>query len=92
VPIASGRSQAALEEEQRLLYVAMTRAEDELWCSWAHRAHADNGRSPRRPSRWLKSIERERAALVQEQAPAGPEIVASNLVHLRSLVSRGSSR
>jgi DNA helicase-2/ATP-dependent DNA helicase PcrA len=92
VPIASGRSQAALDEEQRLLYVAMTRAEDELWCSWAHRADADSGRSPRRPSRWLESIERERAALLQEQTPAGPETVASNLVHLRALVSKDPGR
>ena len=92
VPIASGRSEAALDEEQRLLYVAMTRAEDELWCSWAHRADADDGRSPRRPSRWLGPIERERAALVQEQAPAEPETVASHLVQLRSLVSRERGR
>ena len=88
VPIASARSEAAVAEERRLLYVAMTRAEDELWCSWARRAGTEDERSLRRPSRWLEGIERARAALEREQAPAGPETVARHVAHLRSLVSR----
>ena len=35
VPIAYATTSEALAEERRLLYVAMTRAEEELWCSWA---------------------------------------------------------
>jgi DNA helicase-2/ATP-dependent DNA helicase PcrA len=35
VPIAHARAAAERTEEARLLYVAMTRAEDELRCSWA---------------------------------------------------------
>jgi DNA helicase II / ATP-dependent DNA helicase PcrA len=35
VPIAYATTPGALAEERRLLYVALTRAEDELWCSWA---------------------------------------------------------
>ncbi len=35
VPIAYARTPDAVAEERRLLYVALTRAEDELWCSWA---------------------------------------------------------
>jgi len=92
VPIASARSDPALDEERRLLYVAMTRAEDELWCSWARRAGTDGGRGPRRPSRWLGAIERTRADLEHEQVPAGPETVASHLAHLRSIVSRDPGR
>jgi DNA helicase-2/ATP-dependent DNA helicase PcrA len=36
-PIAYASGTDALEEERRLLYVAVTRAEEELWCSWATR-------------------------------------------------------
>jgi DNA helicase-2/ATP-dependent DNA helicase PcrA len=39
VPIIHATTPEALAEERRLLYVAMTRAEDELWCSWARRRH-----------------------------------------------------
>ena len=35
VPIAYAGSAEALGEERRLLYVAMTRAGRDLWCSWA---------------------------------------------------------
>jgi DNA helicase II / ATP-dependent DNA helicase PcrA len=37
VPIAYATSDAALAEERRLLYVAVTRAGEDLWCSWANR-------------------------------------------------------
>jgi DNA helicase-2/ATP-dependent DNA helicase PcrA len=35
VPISYAVSPAAKAEERRLLYVAVTRAEEQLWCSWA---------------------------------------------------------
>jgi DNA helicase-2/ATP-dependent DNA helicase PcrA len=35
VPIAYATTPEAVAEEHRLLYVALTRAEDDLWCSWA---------------------------------------------------------
>ncbi len=34
MPIASAQTPAAIDEERRLLYVALTRSEEELWCSW----------------------------------------------------------
>lgn len=40
VPIAYATTPDALSEERRLLYVALTRAEDELWCSWARTRRA----------------------------------------------------
>ena len=91
VPIGSARSTDAIDEERRLLYVAMTRAEDELWCSWARRSEAGNARAERRPSRWLQAIVEARAELEQERAPAPPETVATHLAHLRSLVSRDAT-
>ena len=53
VPIAYATTPEALAEERRLLYVALTRAEDELWCSWA-RTRTSGGRTWRcEPSRLL---------------------------------------
>jgi DNA helicase-2/ATP-dependent DNA helicase PcrA len=92
VPLGSARSDLALDEERRLLYVAMTRAEDELWCSWARRPDDGGGRNIRRPSRWLGAIDRARVIVEEEQAPAGPEIVASQVAHLRSLISKEKDR
>lgn len=56
VPIAHARTPAALAEERRLLYVAVTRAEQELLCTWAeHRTYG--GRAvPREPSPYLEMI------------------------------------
>ncbi len=40
VPLVTARSRAAKAEERRLLYVALTRAEEELTCTWALRPDA----------------------------------------------------
>jgi DNA helicase II / ATP-dependent DNA helicase PcrA len=58
VPIAHARDPDALAEERRLLYVACTRAEEELHCSWAtERSFASSKPIPRSPSPWLSAIE-----------------------------------
>lgn len=58
VPIAHARDQDALAEERRLLYVACTRAEEELHCSWAAERTFPNSRPMvRTPSPWLSAIE-----------------------------------
>jgi Superfamily II DNA helicase len=55
IPLQHAEGPEQVEEERRLLYVAMTRAERELHMSWAL-ARQPGGRATRRPSRFLDSI------------------------------------
>jgi DNA helicase-2/ATP-dependent DNA helicase PcrA len=72
VPIAHARTPADRAEEARLLYVAMTRAEDELRCSWAaQRMFGDRG-AERRLSPWLSWL----AGRQRERADRAPELPA----------------
>ena len=57
VPIAHAREPAALAEERRLLYVALSRAEVGLHLTWAQQRTFDTRTSNRRPSFWLEDIE-----------------------------------
>jgi DNA helicase-2/ATP-dependent DNA helicase PcrA len=56
VPSSHARSEAALAEERRLLYVALTRAEHTLSLSWAQRRTFGTRTVERSPSRWLASL------------------------------------
>jgi DNA helicase-2/ATP-dependent DNA helicase PcrA len=56
VPIGRNGSPAAEAEEQRLLYVALTRAATELRCSWARQRTFGTRPVPRDPSPWLDRI------------------------------------
>jgi DNA helicase-2/ATP-dependent DNA helicase PcrA len=77
VPISSSASGDRRAEERRLLYVALTRATDELSCSWA-RTRRVPGRPPvrRAPSPWLGALE----PLTEPLAPGGPSPTRSAAV------------
>jgi DNA helicase-2/ATP-dependent DNA helicase PcrA len=86
MPLASAQTQEAIDEERRLLYVALTRAEEELWCSWSE---SDDGGDPsrpvraRQPSPWLEPIEATIARLTDEATPTPANDVAARVAELR---------
>jgi DNA helicase-2/ATP-dependent DNA helicase PcrA len=53
------RDERGIEEERRLCYVAMTRAQDRLYLCWARERHRFGSRSYGAPSRFLSEIPRE---------------------------------
>jgi DNA helicase-2/ATP-dependent DNA helicase PcrA len=69
------RDERGIEEERRLCYVAMTRAQDRLFLSWARERHRFGSRSHGTPSRFLSEIPREAlggaAAVAPDEAADG---------------------
>ncbi|HEX5587671.1 MAG TPA: 3'-5' exonuclease, partial [Acidimicrobiia bacterium] len=63
VPISYAKTTDALDEEQRLLYVALSRAERALHVSWARRRTVGMRVANRTPSPWLSRVERAVARL-----------------------------
>lgn len=95
MPIASAQTDAAVDEERRLLYVALTRSEDELWCSWFERqadrpSRGRGGGGGGGPSPWLAAIERTVAELEKEAAPTAASEVSARVAELRQRLAEGS--
>lgn len=70
-------------EEQRLLYVAVSRAEQTLHLTWAHERVVGGQRVERRPSPWLSVIEAANIA----PPPPPPERVGTLLESARGTVA-----
>ncbi len=72
MPLASARTPDAVAEECRLLYVALTRSEEDLWCSWSESdgsVSSSGTLRTRQPSPWLAPIERTIRQLRKEASP-----------------------
>ena len=89
MPIASAQTPAAIDEERRLLYVALTRSEEELWCSWYEDA-GSGARGIRGPSPWLATIERTITELEKEAAPTAATEVSQRVAELRRRLADGA--
>jgi DNA helicase-2/ATP-dependent DNA helicase PcrA len=75
VPISHAVRSAALDEERRLLYVAITRAEHEVWCSWARRRVVGAQSWSCEPSPYLAAINQAaRAQQHNDPVPASERI------------------
>ena len=93
MPIASAQTPAAVDEERRLLYVALTRSEEELWCSWFERSGDEAGsgaRAARGPSPWLEPIERTIVELEKDAAPTAATEVSRRVAELRRRLAEGT--
>ena len=86
VPIARARTPDAVAEERRLLYVACTRAMDDLRCSWARERSFAGRRSVRKPSPYLAAIEATHRDLARLNEVT-PERSRSSQRQLRALLA-----
>jgi len=89
VPLASARSPDALEEERRLLYVALSRAGEELHCSWALHRDLGGRTTTREPSPFLGPIATARDTLERLARP-DPDAARRAIAASRALL--GPSR
>ena len=89
VPINHALSQevGALSEERRLLYVALSRAEDRLFCSWAAQRTFGTRTSTRQPSMWLPDLE---AAIAGLDRPVGRAEGARRVAAIRRQATRAT--
>jgi DNA helicase-2/ATP-dependent DNA helicase PcrA len=92
VPIGHAKTEAGTDEERRLLYVAVTRAEEELHCSWSRERTFGSRSVPRQPSPWLDDIQAARAALAGGGAIDLRDRVAAERRKLRSADGGRSGR
>jgi DNA helicase-2/ATP-dependent DNA helicase PcrA len=85
VPITQARTPEAVAEERRLLYVALSRAGEELHCSWARRRTFGSRAMAREPSPFLGAVEAARQALERLATPdreAARRAIAASRAHL----------
>jgi len=88
VPIGHARDHGAQQEERRLLYVAVTRAEEALHCTWSAQRTFGERTVARRRSPYLDEIEAAGALGGAPSTSSGPRRTASQGDRQRTRVRR----
>ena len=92
VPIAHARTRHDRTEEARLLYVAMTRAEDDLRCTWAAQRNFGGKVVDRRLSPWLTALaEAQRAGADRAGGDGPPADWRRHLADQRALLAQATA-
>jgi DNA helicase-2/ATP-dependent DNA helicase PcrA len=86
VPISWAETPDAQAEERRLLHVALSRAEDELHCSWACARSTGARAAAREPSPWLGPLEDEANRAPHGLLGGGRRTPREHLADLRSML------
>ncbi|MDP9388250.1 MAG: ATP-dependent helicase, partial [Actinomycetota bacterium] len=91
VPIGHATTPAAEAEERRLLHVALTRAVDEVHCTWAERRTFGSRSVARSPSPYLEHLRAVVAAMAAGGTPADwRDRLAKERANLRALPTPGA--
>ncbi|MFZ1062023.1 MAG: ATP-dependent helicase [Acidimicrobiales bacterium] len=90
LPNYNATSPSQIAEEQRLAYVALSRAEDSLLITWS-RGRNDPRFPDRSPSRFLAPIERVIAEIEQRNAPLTGEARRARLAAIRRELEQAQS-
>jgi DNA helicase-2/ATP-dependent DNA helicase PcrA len=93
VPIGHATTQADEAEERRLLYVALTRAERELHCSWAERRTFGSRTVTRSRSPYLEAVDLARRALIEAANGSDPlQLIQAERARLEGQRASGQRR
>ncbi|MGI8777364.1 MAG: ATP-dependent DNA helicase UvrD2, partial [Acidimicrobiales bacterium] len=87
VPVGRAATPEARAEERRLFYVAITRAQRQLHCSWAERRRFGAHTMARSPSPWLATVE-----VVVESLGVSGSAVAGGTTDWREHLDRSRAR
>ena len=91
VPISRAKTRPALAEEQRLLYVALSRASEEVHCSWARVRTFGKKNLNREPSPYLEELAQLLDELTEERR-VDPVRAKQAFAEGRALLSRQGLR
>jgi ATP-dependent DNA helicase Rep len=78
---------ARIEDERRLMYVAVTRAQRTLHITWCRRRKRARTMVSREPSRFLREMK-----LDEREAPVNPDEVKNRLADLRAMLARPTAK